>query len=181
MLGAALLAERRRKGLASKPWVKTMYGAGSQGWSTIPTTGPVAAVLGEAGTSIGSVNGCTTGIGNFGPPPEGSTKKAGERQRSSVAAVLSLNRQFPSRIDDVTMELVFVRHRWSSPTRRPGRWTRFRFAAAGDDRGRQRRVPQGHLPAREKDVRHHRLGDQRGDVHQERRSRVQGRRNWRTC
>jgi aconitate hydratase len=98
MLAAGLLAKKAvERGLAAKPWVKTSLAPGSK---------VVMDYLGDAGlipyleklqfNLVGY--GCTTCIGNSGPLPD-DVAAAVQKEKLTVAAVLSGNRNFEGRIN----------------------------------------------------------------------------------
>ena len=104
MLGAALLARNAvERGLAVKPWVKTLDGAGLAGGHgllrEVQGLWPYLEKLGYYLVGYG----CTTCIGNSGPLLEEISKAINDNDLS-VAAVLSGNRNFEGRINpDVKM------------------------------------------------------------------------------
>src|SRR5579884_2954082 len=100
LVAAGLLAKKAvERGLKSKPWVKTSLAPGSK---------VVMDYLNEAGLTpyldqmqfnlVGY--GCTTCIGNSGPLPE-EVAAAVQKEKLTVAAVLSGNRNFEGRINSL--------------------------------------------------------------------------------
>ncbi len=100
MIAAGLLAKKAaERGLKPKPWVKTSLAPGSK---------VVMDYLNEAGLTpyldqmqfnlVGY--GCTTCIGNSGPLPE-EVAAAVQKEKLTVAAVLSGNRNFEGRINSL--------------------------------------------------------------------------------
>ncbi len=97
MVGAGLLARNAvRKGLRSKPWVKTSLAPGSQVVSDYYEKAGLQKELDTLGFELVGY-GCTTCIGNSGPLPDPIAKTIDENDLS-VAAVLSGNRNFEGRI-----------------------------------------------------------------------------------
>ncbi|HIF73341.1 MAG TPA: aconitate hydratase AcnA [Dehalococcoidia bacterium] len=97
MVGAGLLARNARKrGLTSKPWVKTSLAPGS----TVVTRYLEAAGLNEDLDALGFNTvgyGCTTCIGNSGPLPQQVSDAVNDHDLTA-AAVVSGNRNFEGRI-----------------------------------------------------------------------------------
>lgn len=97
MMAAGLLARNaRKKGLATKPWVKTSLAPGSK----VVTDYLAAAKLNDDLDALGFNlvgYGCTTCIGNSGPLPE-AIEKAVNKGDLTVASVLSGNRNFEGRV-----------------------------------------------------------------------------------
>ena len=176
MLGAALLARNAvEKGLASKPWVKTTMAPGSQVVNDYYDKSGLWPYLEKLGFYLVGY-GCTTCIGNSGPLPDEISKAVNDNDLS-VTAVLSGNRNFEGRINpDVKMNYLASPPLVIAYALAGTMDFDFETAAARQGQGRQRRLPEGHLAVAEGRLRHHRLGDQPGDVHQELRRRVQGRR-----
>ena len=176
MLGAALLARNAvEKGLASKPWVKTTMAPGSQVVNDYYDKAGLWPYLEKLGFYLVGY-GCTTCIGNSGPLPDEISKAINDNDLS-VAAVLSGNRNFEGRINpDVKMNYLASPPLVIAYALAGTMDFDFESRAAGQRQRRQRRLPQRHLAVAEGRLRHHRLGDQPGDVHQELRRRVQGRR-----
>ncbi|WP_291379695.1 aconitate hydratase [Demequina sp.] len=103
MLAAALLARNaNKKGLTSKPWVKTSMAPGSQVVTDYYEKAGLWPDLEALGFHLVGY-GCTTCIGNSGPlPPEVS--EAVSEHDLAVVSVLSGNRNFEGRINpDVKM------------------------------------------------------------------------------
>ena len=98
MLAAGLLARNAvRRGLKVKPWVKTSLAPGSQVVSDYFAAAGVQSDLDALGFNLVAY-GCTTCIGNSGPLPD-PIAEAVEQGDLAVAAVLSGNRNFESRIN----------------------------------------------------------------------------------
>jgi aconitate hydratase len=97
LVGAGLVARNaRRKGLKTKPWVKTSLAPGSQVVSDYLNAAGLQDDLDALGFNVVGY-GCTTCIGNSGPLPE-PIEAAIEAGDLTVAAVLSGNRNFEGRI-----------------------------------------------------------------------------------
>ena len=97
MVAAGLLAERAvAAGLRTKPWVKASLAPGSRVVIDYLERAGLLAPLDELGFYLAGF-GCTTCIGNSGPLLEGVSEAVGAGGLS-VAAVLSGNRNFESRI-----------------------------------------------------------------------------------
>jgi aconitate hydratase len=101
MLAAGLLARNAvRKGLRSKPWVKTSLAPGSKVVTEYFNKSGVMADLEQLGFAVVGY-GCTTCIGNSGPLPDAIAAPIDE-EKLVVAAVLSGNRNFEGRINPLT-------------------------------------------------------------------------------
>ena len=101
MLAAGLLARNAvRKGLTSKPWVKTSCAPGSRVVTEYYKKAGVMESLDKLGFQIVGY-GCTTCIGNSGPLPQ-PIADAVEQNKLIVAAVLSGNRNFEGRVNPLT-------------------------------------------------------------------------------
>jgi aconitate hydratase len=101
MLAAGLLAQNAvKKGLRSRPWVKTSLAPGSKVVTDYFEKSGVMSDLETLGFALVGY-GCTTCIGNSGPLPE-ATSLAVEDEKLVVAAVLSGNRNFEGRINPQT-------------------------------------------------------------------------------
>ena len=101
MLGAGLLARNAvRKGLRTKPWVKTSLAPGSRVVTEYYRKAGVMESLEALGFYLAGF-GCTTCIGNSGPLPE-PLASAVEENKLIVAAVLSGNRNFEGRVNPLT-------------------------------------------------------------------------------
>jgi len=101
MLGAGLLARNAvRKGLKSKPWVKTSLSPGSRVVTEYYDKAGVTKDLEALGFYLTGY-GCATCIGNSGPLPE-PIAAAVEERKLVVAAVLSGNRNFEGRVNPLT-------------------------------------------------------------------------------
>ncbi len=101
MLAAGLLARNAvRKGLRSKPWVKTSLAPGSKVVTDYFTKSGVMPDLETLGFAVVGY-GCTTCIGNSGPLPA-EISAAVEEGQLVVAAVLSGNRNFEGRVNPQT-------------------------------------------------------------------------------
>ncbi len=101
MLAAGLLARNAvKKGLTTKPWVKTSLAPGSKVATDYFKAAGVMTDLAALGFDVVGY-GCTTCIGNSGPLPE-PIAKAVEDGKLFVAAVLSGNRNFEGRVNPLT-------------------------------------------------------------------------------
>jgi aconitate hydratase len=97
MVAAGLVAKRAvARGLTAKPWVKTSLAPGSRVVIDYLERAGLLEPLGELGFYLAGY-GCTTCIGNSGPLLDGVSEAVVEGGLS-VAAVLSGNRNFESRI-----------------------------------------------------------------------------------
>jgi aconitate hydratase len=97
MIGAGLLARNAvRRGLKSKPWVKTSLAPGSLVVTEYLKAAGLMEPLAELGFNLVGY-GCTTCIGNSGPLPEPTSSIVKDRNLV-VASVLSGNRNFEGRI-----------------------------------------------------------------------------------
>ena len=97
MLGAGLLARNAvRKGLKTKPWVKTSIGPGSRVVTDYLKKAGLLDDLEQLGFFVVGY-GCTTCIGNSGPLPDPVSKGIAENELA-VASVLSGNRNFEGRV-----------------------------------------------------------------------------------
>jgi len=98
MLGAGLLAKKAvKRGLKSKPWVKTSLAPGSKVVSDYYREAGLMPYLEALNFHLVGY-GCTTCIGNSGPLPE-PVAEAVQKENLTVAAVLSGNRNFEGRIN----------------------------------------------------------------------------------
>ncbi|MGL4294578.1 MAG: aconitate hydratase AcnA [Aestuariivirga sp.] len=98
MIGAGLLARNAvKKGLASKPWVKTSLAPGSQVVTEYLASSGLQKDLDKIGFNLVGY-GCTTCIGNSGPLPE-NISEAIRKNDLVAAAVLSGNRNFEGRVN----------------------------------------------------------------------------------
>ncbi|HKY33815.1 MAG TPA: aconitate hydratase AcnA [Candidatus Polarisedimenticolia bacterium] len=98
MLGAGLLARKAvRRGLRTKPWVKTSLAPGSQVVADYLRAAGVMQDLETLGFHLVGF-GCTTCIGNSGPLPE-PVAEAVQSNGLWVASVLSGNRNFEGRVN----------------------------------------------------------------------------------
>ncbi|MCX7345385.1 MAG: aconitate hydratase AcnA, partial [Alphaproteobacteria bacterium] len=98
MIGAGLLARNAvKKGLASKPWVKTSLAPGSQVVTEYLSSSGLQKDLDKIGFNLVGY-GCTTCIGNSGPLPE-NISEAIRKNDLVAAAVLSGNRNFEGRVN----------------------------------------------------------------------------------
>ncbi|HEY4321654.1 MAG TPA: aconitate hydratase AcnA [Gemmatimonadales bacterium] len=97
MVGAGLLARNAvRRGLKSKPWIKTSMAPGSRVVTDYLTRADLVKDLDALGfQTVGY--GCTTCIGNSGPLPE-AVAAAIEEHSLVAASVLSGNRNFEARV-----------------------------------------------------------------------------------
>jgi aconitate hydratase len=101
MLAAGMLARNAvKKGLRSKPWVKTSTAPGSRVVAEYYNAAGVQEALDTLGFNIVGY-GCTTCIGNSGPLPE-PIQKAIEEHKLVTCAVLSGNRNFEGRVNPHT-------------------------------------------------------------------------------
>jgi aconitate hydratase len=97
MIGAGLLARNAvKRGLKTKPWVKTSLAPGSLIVTEYYKASGLLEYLAELGFNIVGY-GCTTCIGNSGPLPEPVSKIVKDKNLV-VASVLSGNRNFEGRI-----------------------------------------------------------------------------------
>ncbi len=97
LIGAGLLARNAvKRGLTSKPWVKTSLAPGSQVVTEYLEKAGLLAYLNRLGFHLVGY-GCTTCIGNSGPLRDDIAKTI-EKNNLTVAAVLSGNRNFEGRI-----------------------------------------------------------------------------------
>ena len=101
MIAAGMLARNAvKKGLKSKPWVKTSLAPGSKVVTDYYKQAGLTEYLDALGFNLVGY-GCTTCIGNSGPLPE-SIAAAIEQKRLIVASVLSGNRNFEGRVNPLT-------------------------------------------------------------------------------
>jgi aconitate hydratase len=97
MIGAGLLARNaRRKGMKTKPWVKTSLSLGSRVVADYLAQSGLQESLNELGFNVTGF-GCMTCMGNSGPLAE-PIVRAIENNDLAAAAVLSGNRNFEGRI-----------------------------------------------------------------------------------
>ncbi|MEK6556423.1 MAG: aconitate hydratase AcnA [Bdellovibrionota bacterium] len=97
MLGAALIARNAvKKGLKSKPWVKTTFAPGSVAVTDYIESADLMGYLEQLGFFIAGY-GCATCIGNSGPLP-GPIQAAIDKNGIATASVLSGNRNFEARV-----------------------------------------------------------------------------------
>ena len=103
MVGAALLAKNAvEKGLNRKPWVKTTLAPGSKVVMDYYERAGLTPYLDKLGFNLVGY-GCTTCIGNSGPPPPEISEAVNDNDLA-VVSVLSGNRNFEGRINpDVKM------------------------------------------------------------------------------
>ena len=98
MMAAGLLARNAvKKGLNSKPWVKTSLAPGSQVVTEYLKSSGLQKDLNKLGFELVGY-GCTTCIGNSGPLPE-NIAEAVRKNDVVAAAVLSGNRNFEGRVN----------------------------------------------------------------------------------
>jgi aconitate hydratase len=101
MLAAGLLARNAvKRGLKSKPWVKTSLAPGSKVVTDYLRQAGVQEYLDQLGFQLVGY-GCTTCIGNSGPLPE-PISQAIDNGKLVTAAVLSGNRNFEGRVNPQT-------------------------------------------------------------------------------
>ncbi|HVL63521.1 MAG TPA: aconitate hydratase AcnA, partial [Microbacterium sp.] len=101
MLAAGMLARNAvKKGLSTKPWVKTSTAPGSRVVAEYYAASGLQQYLDQLGFNIVGY-GCTTCIGNSGPLPE-PIAKAIEEHKLVTCAVLSGNRNFEGRVNPLT-------------------------------------------------------------------------------
>jgi aconitate hydratase A / 2-methylisocitrate dehydratase len=101
MLASGLLARNAvKKGLKTKPWVKTSLAPGSKVVTDYFRQAGVQEYLDKLGFQLVGY-GCTTCIGNSGPLPE-PISQAIESNKLVTAAVLSGNRNFEGRVNPLT-------------------------------------------------------------------------------
>src|SRR5712691_7698108 len=97
MLAAGLLAKKAvKRGLQSKPWVKTSLAPGSKVVTDYYKEAGLTAYLDQLGFNLVGY-GCTTCIGNSGPLPQDISKSINDNG-IVAAAVLSGNRNFEGRV-----------------------------------------------------------------------------------
>ena len=100
MIAAGLLAKKAvEKGLKTQPWVKSSLAPGSKVVSDYLNDAGLTPYLERLKFNLVGY-GCTTCIGNSGPLPE-HVAEAVEREKLTVAAVLSGNRNFEGRINSL--------------------------------------------------------------------------------
>ncbi len=98
MIGAGLLARNAvKKGLTTKPWVKTSLAPGSQVVTEYLASSGLQKDLDKIGFNLVGY-GCTTCIGNSGPLPENVSETI-RKNDLVAAAVLSGNRNFEGRVN----------------------------------------------------------------------------------
>ena len=101
MLASGLLARNAvKKGLKTKPWVKTSLAPGSKVVTDYLRQAGVQEYLDQLGFNLVGY-GCTTCIGNSGPLPD-EIASAIEQGKLFVASVLSGNRNFEGRVNPLT-------------------------------------------------------------------------------
>ncbi|HVZ76342.1 MAG TPA: aconitate hydratase AcnA [Gemmatimonadaceae bacterium] len=101
MLAAGMLARNAvKKGLTTKPWVKTSLAPGSKVVTDYFKQAGLTEYLDKLGFNLVGY-GCTTCIGNSGPLPE-PIANAVEEGKLVVASVLSGNRNFEGRVNPLT-------------------------------------------------------------------------------
>ena len=97
MMGAGLLAQKAvKRGLMTRPWVKTSLAPGSQVVTDYLKKAGVDKALDKLGFTLAGY-GCTTCIGNSGPLPDPVAKAISEADLVA-AAVISGNRNFEGRV-----------------------------------------------------------------------------------
>ena len=145
MIGAGLLARNAvRKGLKTKPWVKTSLAPGSQIVAEYFEKAGLQGDLDALGFNLVGF-GCTTCIGNSGPLPANVSKAINDNDLVAVS-VLSGNRNFEGRVNPGRAREL---SRLAAPRRRlRARRLDVRRSDAGAPGHRQRRqagLSQGHL------------------------------------
>ena len=101
MLAAGMLARNAiKKGLKTKPWVKTSLAPGSKVVTDYLKQADLQKSLDALGFQLVGY-GCTTCIGNSGPLPD-AIANAIEQNKLVTAAVLSGNRNFEGRVNPLT-------------------------------------------------------------------------------
>ncbi|HUX34131.1 MAG TPA: aconitate hydratase AcnA [Gemmatimonadaceae bacterium] len=101
MIAAGMLARNAvKKGLKTKPWVKTSLAPGSKVVTDYYDQAGLTEYLDALGFNLVGY-GCTTCIGNSGPLPE-SIAAAIEQKKLLVTSVLSGNRNFEGRVNPLT-------------------------------------------------------------------------------
>ena len=176
MLAAGLLARNAvEKGLKAKPWVKTTARPRVQGRHRLLREGRPDRDLEALGFyTVGY--GCTTCIGNSGPLDRrglrGDQRQRPRRHRGALRQPQLRGPHQPRREDELP------RVPAAGDRLRAGRFDelRLRDRRARPGRGRQRRLPEGHLAGRRRGAAGHRLLDRQGDVHHAVRRRLRGRR-----
>jgi aconitate hydratase len=100
MVAAGLLAKKAvEKGLRTKPWVKSSLAPGSKVVTDYLNDAGLTPYLEQLQFNLVGY-GCTTCIGNSGPLPE-PVAEAVQKEKLTVAAVLSGNRNFEGRINSL--------------------------------------------------------------------------------
>jgi aconitate hydratase len=100
MIAAGLVAKKAvEKGLKTKPWVKSSLAPGSKVVSDYLDDAGLTPYLDQLKFNLVGY-GCTTCIGNSGPLPE-PVADAVQKEKLTVAAVLSGNRNFEGRINSL--------------------------------------------------------------------------------
>jgi aconitate hydratase len=100
MIAAGLLAKKAvEKGLKTKPWVKSSLAPGSKVVTDYLDDAGLTPYLEQLKFNLVGY-GCTTCIGNSGPLPE-AVADAVQKEKLTVAAVLSGNRNFEGRINSL--------------------------------------------------------------------------------
>jgi len=100
MIAAGLLAKKAvEKGLKTKPWVKSSLAPGSKVVTDYLNDAGLTPFLEQLHFNLVGY-GCTTCIGNSGPLPE-PVADAVQKEKLTVAAVLSGNRNFEGRINSL--------------------------------------------------------------------------------
>ncbi|HVB29951.1 MAG TPA: aconitate hydratase AcnA [Gemmatimonadaceae bacterium] len=101
MIAAGMLARNAvKRGLRTKPWVKTSLAPGSKVVTDYYDQAGLTEYLDALGFNLVGY-GCTTCIGNSGPLPE-SISTAIEQHKLIVTSVLSGNRNFEGRVNPLT-------------------------------------------------------------------------------
>ena len=177
MLAAGLLARNAsKKGLKSKPWVKTTLAPGSK---VVTDYYEKAGLTGRTSRSSASTSSATAA------PPASATparsideiSAAVNQNDLAVTAVLSGNRNFEGRINpDVKMNYLASPPLVIAYALAGSMNFDFEKDAAGQGHRRQRRLPEGHLARRRRGAEDHRLVDRHRHVHPRVRGRLRRRR-----
>ena len=145
MMAAAMLAKNAvERGLSVAPWVKTSMAPGSKVVTGYYEKAGMWPYLEKLGFHLVGY-GCTTCIGNSGPLPRTSPPRSTSNDLA-VVSVLSGNRNFEGRINpDVKMNYLASPPLVIAYALAGTMDFDFDLEPLGQDTGRQRRLPQGHL------------------------------------